>query len=177
VIPVDSILGKLSLVQAGDTGTIPFESTVRNKRDSDALCEKYYPGGRADSAPGKATEPGYGIRTRGPWAGLGTCRGLCPSRRCFQVPAQTYKTCANMRKHAIAKCRPSRDVMRKHCANTAQTLRKHCTNMRKHAQFFLFRSRVDKRKHCANIAQTLRKHCANNVCAKKESGAIAPDSK
>ncbi len=53
VIPVDSILGKLSLVQAGDTGTIPFEPTVRNQIDSDALCEKYYPGGRADSAPGK----------------------------------------------------------------------------------------------------------------------------
>ena len=53
VIPVDSILGKLSLVQAGDTGTIPFEPTRRNQADSDALCEKYYPGGRADSAPGK----------------------------------------------------------------------------------------------------------------------------
>jgi len=46
VVPVDSILGKLSLVQAGDTGTIPFEPTVRNQADSDALCEKYYPGGR-----------------------------------------------------------------------------------------------------------------------------------
>jgi hypothetical protein len=148
VVPVNSILGKLSLVQAGDTGTIPFEQTVRNQADSDALCEKYYPGGRdlawndaRDAAtrilsalcdshgrnsamtvrlPGlmdamthslslqvlrdsnpfigkrallarltllqvKATEPGYGIRTRGPWAGLGTCRSLCPSRRCFQV--------------------------------------------------------------------------------------------
>jgi hypothetical protein len=53
VVPVDSILAKLLLVQAGDTGTIPFEPTVRNQADSDALCEKYYPGGLADSAPGK----------------------------------------------------------------------------------------------------------------------------
>ena len=53
VIPVDSILGKLSLVQAGDTGTIPFEPTARSQADSDALCDQYYPGGQADSAPGK----------------------------------------------------------------------------------------------------------------------------
>jgi hypothetical protein len=52
VIPVDSILGKLSLVQAGDTGTIPFEATARNQADRDALRDKFYPGGRSDSAPG-----------------------------------------------------------------------------------------------------------------------------
>ena len=50
MVPVDSILGKLSLVQAGDTGTIPFEPTARNQADSDTICDKYYPGGRADSA-------------------------------------------------------------------------------------------------------------------------------
>ena len=48
VIPVDSILEKLSLVQAGDTGTIPFETIARNQADRDALCDKFYPGGRSD---------------------------------------------------------------------------------------------------------------------------------
>jgi hypothetical protein len=52
VIPLDSILGKLAVVQAGDTGTIPFETTARNMADLDALRDKYYPGGRADSALG-----------------------------------------------------------------------------------------------------------------------------
>ena len=53
MIPVDSIVGKLSMVQAGDTGTIPFEPTARNQADSETLRDKYYPGGQADSAPGE----------------------------------------------------------------------------------------------------------------------------
>ncbi len=56
MIPVDSILGKLLLVQAlaGDTGTIPFEQTVGNQVDSNTLRDKYYPGGRAETAPRRA---------------------------------------------------------------------------------------------------------------------------
>ena len=53
VIPVESILGKLSLVQAGDTGTIPFETSARNQAEIEDLCEKYYPGGYADTSPGE----------------------------------------------------------------------------------------------------------------------------
>ena len=45
--------GKAVTGAGRDTGTIPFEPTVRNQIDSDALCEKYYPGGRADSALGE----------------------------------------------------------------------------------------------------------------------------
>ena len=53
VVPVEHILGKLSLVQAGDTGTIPFEDLARNQADHDEFRDEYYPGGRADSAPGR----------------------------------------------------------------------------------------------------------------------------
>ena len=52
VVPVENILGKLSLAQAGDTGTIPFEDLARNQADHDEFRDEYYPGGRADSAPG-----------------------------------------------------------------------------------------------------------------------------
>jgi hypothetical protein len=41
------------LVQAGDTGTIPFEDLARNQADHDEFRDEYYPGGRADSAPGR----------------------------------------------------------------------------------------------------------------------------
>ncbi len=59
-VPVEHILGKLSLVQAGDTGTIPFEDLrlAQNQEDHDEFRDEYYPGGRADSAPGR------GDRTR-----------------------------------------------------------------------------------------------------------------
>ena len=56
VIPVESILGKLSLVQAGDTGTIPFETSASQAEIED-LCEKYYPGGYADTSPGARQAP------------------------------------------------------------------------------------------------------------------------
>ncbi len=53
VVPVEHILGKLSLVQAGDTGTIPIEDLARNQEDHDEFRDKYYPGCRADSVPGR----------------------------------------------------------------------------------------------------------------------------
>ena len=53
VVPIESILGKLSVVQAGDTGTIPFEHIASTPEDVEDLCELFYPGGRADSAAGK----------------------------------------------------------------------------------------------------------------------------
>ncbi len=53
VIPVTSILGKLSLVQTGDTGTIPFDPTSKSQADFDALSDKYYPG---DTEPGSGND-------------------------------------------------------------------------------------------------------------------------
>ena len=53
VVPIQSILGKLPLVPVGDTGTIPFEASARNKAQRDALSEEHYPGAFCDSAPGK----------------------------------------------------------------------------------------------------------------------------
>ena len=44
VMPISSILGKLPLVRAGDTGTIPYHMRGRPKS---------FPGGKADTAPGK----------------------------------------------------------------------------------------------------------------------------
>ena len=43
VIPMESVLGKLSLFPAGITGTIPFESTASNWAECEALVERYYP--------------------------------------------------------------------------------------------------------------------------------------
>ncbi len=148
----------------------------------------------------QATEPGYGIRTRGPWAGLGTCRGLCPSRTCFQVRNycvncmnnlncaniqnmhKHLKSCANMRLHSVGphelQCANTAQTLRKHCAN----MHKHCTNMRKHAQTIFSTHICAHGLTCANIAQTLRKHCtnmrkhcANDVCAIPGWGQSAPD--
>jgi hypothetical protein len=45
VIPMTSLLGKLSLVQAGNTGTIPYSMRGR--------AEECYPGGKCDSSEGK----------------------------------------------------------------------------------------------------------------------------
>jgi hypothetical protein len=73
VVPVQSILGKLSLVQAGDTGTIPFEPTARDQDELDALRDQYYPGGRADSAP--ASGDGCRLWHTNPWA-LGWSRDM-----------------------------------------------------------------------------------------------------
>ncbi len=55
-------------MQAGDTGTIPFEPTSKSQADVDALSDKYYPGSAVDTEPGS----GDGCRL---WytAGLGTC--------------------------------------------------------------------------------------------------------
>ena len=78
VIPVESILGKLSLVQAGDTGTITFEPTASCQGEINALIDQYYPG--PDQVvcrilgQEKGMEAGYGSPTRGPWVGLGTCK-------------------------------------------------------------------------------------------------------
>ena len=52
VVPVESILGKLSLVRVGDTGTIPFEPTATSQDDIDELSEQFYPGGIPDTSPG-----------------------------------------------------------------------------------------------------------------------------
>jgi hypothetical protein len=79
---LDSILGKLSLVQAGDTRTIPFEPTVRNQADSDTLHDKYYPGGRADSALGS----GDGTRL---WH-MTCVAHLSPSSPRCRAPDQRY---------------------------------------------------------------------------------------
>ncbi len=68
VVPIESILGKLSVVQAGDTGTIPFEHIASSPNDVDDLCELFYPGGRADSEAGSGTvaykSVGLGLVTR-----------------------------------------------------------------------------------------------------------------
>jgi len=45
VMPLTSILSKLALVRAGDTGTIPY-----HMRGQEARC---FPGGKADTSPGK----------------------------------------------------------------------------------------------------------------------------
>ena len=42
-IPMESVLGRLSLFPAGDTGTIPFESAAINWADCEALAERYCP--------------------------------------------------------------------------------------------------------------------------------------
>ncbi len=73
VVPVESILGKLSLVQCGDTGTIPFESTAKSQDDIEALSARYYPGGIADSSPGKGD--GCRLWHTNPWA-LGWSRDM-----------------------------------------------------------------------------------------------------
>lgn len=73
VIPVESILGKLSLVQAGDTGTIPFETSARSQAEIEDLCDKYYPGGYADTLPGEGD--GCRLWHTNPWA-LGWSRDM-----------------------------------------------------------------------------------------------------
>ena len=73
VIPVESILGKLSLVQAGDTGTIPFETSAGSQAEIEALCDKYYPGGYADTSPGEGD--GCRLLHTNPWA-LGWSRDM-----------------------------------------------------------------------------------------------------
>ena len=73
VIPVESILGKLSLVQAGDTGTIPFEPTASCQGEIDALTDRYYPGGLSDSRPGGGD--GTRLWFTNPWA-LGWSRDM-----------------------------------------------------------------------------------------------------
>ena len=73
VVPIESILGKLSVVQAGDTGTIPFEHIASSPSDVDDLCELFYPGGRADSEPGSGD--GTGLWHTNPWA-LGWSRDI-----------------------------------------------------------------------------------------------------
>ena len=117
-----------------------------------------------------------GLFTIAVGAGLGTCRGLCPSRRCFQVrnyfvKCMKHLNCANIQN------------MRKH-RNTAQTMHKPAQTLRKH--FFLRICALTGLQGftCANIAQTLRKRCtnlrkpcANDVCAILGRGQFAPDPK
>ena len=43
VIPVECIPGNLSLVQAGDTGTIPMETRARSQAEIEDLRDKYSP--------------------------------------------------------------------------------------------------------------------------------------
>ena len=39
MIPMESVLGRLSLFPVGNTGTIPFESTASNPAEHEALAE------------------------------------------------------------------------------------------------------------------------------------------
>ena len=117
-----------------------------------------------------------GLFTIAVGAGLWICRGLCPSRRCFQVrnyfvKCMKHLNCANIQN------------MRKH-RNTAQTMHKPAQTLRKH--FFLRICALTGLQGftCANIAQTLRKRCtnlrkpcANDVCAILGRGQFAPDPK
>jgi DNA/RNA endonuclease YhcR with UshA esterase domain len=73
VIPVESTLGKLSLVQAGDTGTIPMETSARSQAEIEDLRDKYYPGGYADTSPGEGD--GCRLWHTNPWA-LGWSRDM-----------------------------------------------------------------------------------------------------
>jgi len=73
VIPVESILGKLSVVQAGDTGTIPMETRAGSQAEIEALRDKYYPGAYADTLPGKGD--GCRLWHTNPWA-LGWSRDM-----------------------------------------------------------------------------------------------------
>ena len=73
VIPVESILGKLSLVQAGDTGTIPMETSARSQAEIEDLRDKYDPGGYADTSPGEGD--GCRLWHTNPWA-LGWSRDM-----------------------------------------------------------------------------------------------------
>ena len=68
VVPVESILGKLSLVRVGDTGTIPFEPTATSQDDIDELSEQFYPlaGGIPDTSPGSGD--GSKLWHTNPWA-------------------------------------------------------------------------------------------------------------
>ena len=134
-----------------------------------------------------------GLFTIAVGAGLWICRGLCPSRRCFQVrnyfvKCMKHLNCANIQN------------MRKH-RNTAQTMHKPAQTLRKHFFVCVYKGLHAQtlRKHfflricahtglqgftCANIAQTLRKRCtnlrkpcANDVCAILGRGQFAPDPK
>ena len=100
------------------------------------------------------TEPGCGIRTRGQWAGLGTCRihVLVFMRKHEQTCEKRRKpsiSCANTLKHAQTCSNHAKTValafVRKHrqsCANTrkqTQKMRKPCKSfvlvfLRNHAQ-------------------------------------------
>ena len=49
---MESVPGRLSLFPAGGTGTIPSESTARNRAEHEALAERYKPGALCDKAQG-----------------------------------------------------------------------------------------------------------------------------
>jgi hypothetical protein len=67
-IPAGSILAKLFLVQAGDTGTILFEPIPRNQAaiNHDVLRDQFYQGGITDSSPGNGN--GCRLWHTNPWA-------------------------------------------------------------------------------------------------------------
>ncbi len=73
VIQVKSTLGKLSVVQAGDTGTILMETRAVSQAEIEALRDKYYPGAYADTLPGKGD--GCRLWHTNPWA-LGWSRDM-----------------------------------------------------------------------------------------------------
>ena len=73
VIPFDYILAKLSLVQAGGTGTIPMETSVRSQAEIEDLRDMYYQGGHADTSPGEGD--GYRLWHTNQWA-LGWSRDM-----------------------------------------------------------------------------------------------------
>ena len=56
VIPMKSLLGRLPLFPAGDTGTIPFKSIASNLAEHEALAERTYPGAFCDKEQGSGDD-------------------------------------------------------------------------------------------------------------------------
>ena len=58
---------------SSSSGTIPMEKSARSQAEIEDLCDKYYPGGYADTSPGK--EDGCRLWHTNPWA-LGWSRDM-----------------------------------------------------------------------------------------------------
>ena len=73
VIPMESVLGRLSLFPVGNTGTIPFESTASNPAEHEALAEFTTPVLSVIRRRALATVADCGISMCLPSHGLATC--------------------------------------------------------------------------------------------------------
>ncbi len=82
VIPMTSLLGKLSVVLAGNTGTIPY-----SMRGRAAEC---YPGGKCDSSEGNMKGHGSRLYYDNPWT-MRWSQIICSSGTArFSAPGLTH---------------------------------------------------------------------------------------